>query len=75
MRPGVAQAGKDVYVEKPCSHAWWEGHQLVQAARKYDRIAMHGDARPDRPKRIAQGVRKLREGLIGGGLLGARPLL
>ncbi|MGN6135569.1 MAG: Gfo/Idh/MocA family protein, partial [Aureliella sp.] len=32
------QAGKDVYVEKPCSHNVWEGRQLVRAARKYNRM-------------------------------------
>ena len=26
------QAGKDVYVEKPLSHNWWEGRQLLRAA-------------------------------------------
>src|SRR5580700_11055198 len=26
------QAGKDVYIEKPCSHNLWEGRQLVNAA-------------------------------------------
>ena len=25
------QAGKDVYVEKPGSHNWWEGRQMVRA--------------------------------------------
>ena len=24
----AAQAGKDIYIEKPCSHNWWEGRQL-----------------------------------------------
>jgi predicted dehydrogenase len=58
------QAGKDVYVEKPCSHAWWEGHQLVAAVRKYDRIAMHG-TQGRSAEGYLEGVRKLREGLIG----------
>jgi predicted dehydrogenase len=35
-------AGKDVYVEKPCSHELWEGRAAVEAARKYDRIVQHG---------------------------------
>ena len=38
----AAQAGKDVYVEKPISHNVWEGRQLVNAARKYDRIIQCG---------------------------------
>lgn len=36
------QAGKDVYVEKPCSHNVFEGRQCVEAARKYKRIVQHG---------------------------------
>jgi len=36
------QAGKDVYVEKPCSHNVFEGRQCVRAARKYKRIVQHG---------------------------------
>lgn len=36
------QAGKDVYVEKPLSHTQWEGRQVVNAARKYDRIVQLG---------------------------------
>jgi len=38
----ACQAGKDVYVEKPCSHNLWEGRQLVRAAQKYGRIVQHG---------------------------------
>lgn len=36
------QAGKDVYVEKPVSHNVWEGRQVVNAARKHDRIVQTG---------------------------------
>lgn len=36
------QAGKDVYVEKPVSHNVWEGRQLVEASRKYNRICQAG---------------------------------
>lgn len=38
----ACQAGKDVYVEKPCSHNVFEGRKLVEAARKYDRIVQQG---------------------------------
>ena len=38
----ACQAGKDVYVEKPCSHNFWEGRQLVRAASKYNRVVQHG---------------------------------
>ncbi|HYW80177.1 MAG TPA: Gfo/Idh/MocA family oxidoreductase [Thermoguttaceae bacterium] len=36
------QAGKDVYVEKPCSHNVFEGRKLVEAAKKYNCIVQHG---------------------------------
>jgi predicted dehydrogenase len=38
----ACQAGKDVYVEKPCSHNVFEGRKLVEIARKFDRIVQHG---------------------------------
>ncbi|NOS68980.1 MAG: Gfo/Idh/MocA family oxidoreductase [Verrucomicrobia bacterium] len=38
----AAQAGKDVYAEKPASHNIWEGRQAVEAARKYGRIVQTG---------------------------------
>jgi predicted dehydrogenase len=58
------QAGKDVYVEKPCSHNWWEGRQLVRAAEKYDRIVQHG-TNSRSGEAIIDGMKKMREGLIG----------
>lgn len=41
----ACQAGKDVYVEKPCSHNVFEGRQCVAAARQYNRIVQHGTQR------------------------------
>jgi predicted dehydrogenase len=38
----ACQAGKDVYVEKPCSHNVHEGRIAVEAAKKYNRIVQHG---------------------------------
>lgn len=37
------QAGKDVYVEKPLCHNLWEGRQMVNAARKHNRIVQFGN--------------------------------
>jgi predicted dehydrogenase len=45
----ACQAGKDVYVEKPCSHNLHEGRVAVEAARKYDRIVQHGTQRRSSP--------------------------
>jgi predicted dehydrogenase len=38
----ACQAGKDVYVEKPCSHNVYEGRVAVEAARRNKRIVQHG---------------------------------
>lgn len=38
----ACQAGKHVYVEKPVCNHIWEGHQAVQAARKYNRVVQSG---------------------------------
>jgi predicted dehydrogenase len=38
----ACQAGKDVYVEKNPSLTIWEGRQMVEAARKYNRIVQVG---------------------------------
>ena len=38
----AAQAGKDVYVEKPASHELWEGRKMIEAARKYERVMQVG---------------------------------
>jgi predicted dehydrogenase len=58
------QAGKDVYVEKPMSHNWFEGRQLVRAARKYDRIVQHG-CNSRSGAAVIEGIQKIREGLLG----------
>ncbi len=60
----ACQAGKDVYVEKPCSHNRWEGHQLVEAAKKYNRLVQHG-TNSRSAAGIIEGIQRLREGLIG----------
>ncbi|HEY2838279.1 MAG TPA: Gfo/Idh/MocA family oxidoreductase [Pirellulales bacterium] len=38
----ACQAGKDVYVEKPCSHNIHEGRIALDTARKHNRIVQHG---------------------------------
>ena len=62
----ACQAGKDVYVEKPCSHNIHEGRVAVQAARKYDRIVQHGtQSRSSRNwARLADLVREGRYGKL-----------
>ncbi len=58
------QAGKDVYVEKPCAHNMFETRQIVAAATKYDRIVQHGTNSRSSPA-LREAMVKLREGVIG----------
>jgi predicted dehydrogenase len=60
----ACQAGKHVYVEKPCSHNPHEGELLVAAAKKYNRMVQMGDQRRSWPNVIA-GIRELKAGVIG----------
>ena len=60
----AAQAGKDVYVEKPVSHNIWEGRQLVAAAKKYDRIIQSG-TQSRSSEALQQAVKFVRGGQLG----------
>jgi predicted dehydrogenase len=64
-------AGKDVYVEKPCSHNGREGELLVAAARKYGRIVQMGSQRRSWPNLITL-ARQIREGTLIGRVYFAR---
>jgi predicted dehydrogenase len=58
------QAGKDVYVEKPCTHSMFECRQLVAAQKRYGRIVQHGTQSRSGPA-IQEAVKQMRAGLIG----------
>src|SRR5574340_203607 len=60
----ACQAGKDVYVEKPGSHNVYEGRQMVEAARKYNRIVQHG-VQLRSSEALQEAVELLRSGAIG----------
>jgi predicted dehydrogenase len=60
----ACQAGKAVYVEKPCSHNLWEGSQLVRAANKYNSIVQHGTQLRSSDI-FREAIASLREGVIG----------
>src|SRR5438045_1293567 len=60
----ACQAGKDVYVEKPCSHNIFESRQIVAAARKYDRIVQMG-SQSRSSSALKEGVQKMRDGEFG----------
>ncbi len=58
------QAGKDVYLEKPCSHNVLEGRKLVEAARHHKKIVQHG-TQIRSALAIREAMQKLEEGVIG----------
>jgi len=58
------QAGKDVYVEKPCSHDVREGRSLVAAARRHNRICQHGTQDREHVG-IRQAMNYLHSGQLG----------
>jgi predicted dehydrogenase len=58
------QAGKHVYVEKPCSHNPAEGALLVEAQRKYGKLVQMGTQQRSSPHTI-EVVDKIRNGVIG----------
>jgi predicted dehydrogenase len=58
------QAGKHVYVEKPCSHNPAEGAMLVEAQKKYGKLVQMGTQRRSSPHTI-EIVDKIHGGLIG----------
>jgi predicted dehydrogenase len=60
----ACDAGKHVYVEKPCSHNFREGEMLVAAARKNKRVVQHG-TQSRSSRLVADGIQMLREGIIG----------
>jgi predicted dehydrogenase len=60
----ACDAGKHVYVEKPCSHNVREGRLLVEAARRNDRIVQHG-TQCRSTKMMLDAVEQLRKGVIG----------
>jgi predicted dehydrogenase len=58
------QAGKHVYVEKPCSHNPAEGALLVQAQQKYRKVVQMGTQQRSSPHTI-EIVNKIHNGVIG----------
>ena len=60
----ACQAGKDVYVEKPCSHNVFESQQIIAAARKYDRMVQQGSQSRSSPA-LREAVQRLRDGEFG----------
>ena len=58
------QAGKHVYVEKPCSHNPKEGEILVEATARYGKVVQMGNQRRSWPN-VVEGINALKNGTIG----------
>lgn len=56
--------GKDVYIEKPISHVYNEGHLIIEAAKKYKRVVQQGSQMRNSP------VTKKAEWLLKQGIIG-----
>jgi predicted dehydrogenase len=64
MAIAALQAGKHVYVEKPCSHNAAEGEMLVRAQQKYQKLVQMGTQQRSSPHTI-EIVEKIHAGAIG----------
>jgi predicted dehydrogenase len=60
----ACQAGKHVYVEKPCGHNPAEGELMAAAAAKYNRLVQMGNQRRSWPN-LREAVQLVHEGIIG----------
>lgn len=60
----ACQTGRHVYVEKPLAHFIWEGRQMVNAARKYNRLVQVGTQARSRDT-DRQTIDYLRSGQLG----------
>jgi predicted dehydrogenase len=58
------QAGKHVYLEKPCSHNPAEGEMLLQAQQKYGKLVQMGTQQRSSPHTI-EIINKIHDGIIG----------
>ncbi|QEG24190.1 Gfo/Idh/MocA family oxidoreductase [Mariniblastus fucicola] len=60
----AVMAGKHVYCEKPVSHNVWEGRQLTEAQKKYDRIIQCGTQSRSSPS-LQEASAWVRGGALG----------
>src|SRR5919199_2902914 len=60
----AVQAGKHVYVEKPCGHDPHEGELLVRAQQKYQRVVQMGNQQRSAPRSV-EAIQAIRDGVIG----------
>lgn len=60
----ACQAGKHVYVEKPCHHNLHDGKQMIEAAKRYNRVVQIGHQNRSAPY-IHQAIEYIQSGRIG----------
>jgi predicted dehydrogenase len=60
----ACQAGKDVYCEKPASYNIYEGQQMLNAARKYNRMVQIGMQSRSQTHKM-KAIQLVRDGAIG----------
>jgi predicted dehydrogenase len=60
----AAKAGKNVYLEKPCSHNPAEGELLLEAVKKYNVTMQMGNQRRSYPN-VISAIEELKAGVIG----------
>jgi len=60
----ACEAGKHVYVEKPCSHNIREGRLMVEAARRNRRVVQVGTQSRSNPP-IREAMKMLADGVVG----------
>lgn len=58
------QAGKHIYLEKPCSHNPWENQLVVEAQKKYNKVVQMGNQQRSSPQSI-KIVNEIHNGIIG----------
>lgn len=61
----ACEAGKHVYVEKPCSHNIREGRLMIEAARKHGRVVQVGTQRRSTPHLVEAREKIVKAGLLG----------
>lgn len=60
----ACDAGKDVYLEKPCAHNAREARLVVEAARRNQRVVQHGTQARSRPTML-RAIELIHSGKIG----------
>lgn len=61
----AVNAGKHVYVEKPCAHNLAEGEMLVELSKKFPDAIIQMGNQGRSGKNVIQGIKEIQEGTLG----------